>query len=45
MLGLCCCVGFSLLWQAGATLVAVHGLLIEADSLVVGSGSRVCGFQ
>ena len=36
VLGLRCCVGFSFLWEAGATLVALHGLLVAVDSLVVG---------
>ena len=34
VLGLRCCMGFLWLWQAGATLVAVLGLLIVVASLV-----------
>jgi len=34
-LGLCCCVGFFWLQQAGPTLVVVRGLLIAVASLVV----------
>ena len=34
VLDLCCCEGLSLLWRTGATLVAVHRLLIAVASLV-----------
>ena len=34
MLGLCCCVGFSLAVVIGPTLAVVHGLLIAVTSLV-----------
>ena len=33
VLGLCCCVGFSLVAESGVTLVAVHRLLIVVTSL------------
>ena len=32
------CVGFLQFWRAGATLVAVHGLLMAVASLVAGHG-------
>ena len=39
MLGLCCCLGFSLVVANGdCSLVAVHGFLISVASLVEGHG-------
>ena len=44
VLGLRCCIGFSLVVETRAdSLVSVHGLLISVASLVMNVGSRVSG--
>jgi len=51
VLGLCCCTGFSLVATSrGYSLVAVHGLLIAAASLIAerrlqGTGSRAVALE
>ena len=46
LLGLHCCVGFSLVAVIiGSSLVPVRELLIAGASLVAGTGFRVCGLQ
>ena len=38
MLGLHCCLGFSLIAMSGTTLVVIHGLLIAVTSVVAEGG-------
>ena len=43
VLGLCCCVGFSLVAaSSGSSLVVVHGLFIAVASLIVQHGLQSC---
>ena len=44
VLGLCCCICFSLVAaNGGYSLVTRHGFLVAVASHVVGAGFRTCG--